>query len=73
MRERVIAYLLIAIFGFMAWLHLAIARERVAAEAAQAEAARLYYDAIASTVRARVILINAEVAAIKAAARERRR
>jgi hypothetical protein len=71
--NRLIAWLLIAIFGLTAGVHLLIARERVAAEEAQAEAARLYYDAIAGTVRARVILMNAEAEWLKLAARERRR
>lgn len=71
--NRITAYLIVAIFMAFAFLHVLIARERAAAEAAQTEAARLHYEAIAGTVRARVLLYNAEAAAIRAAAWGRRR
>jgi preprotein translocase subunit SecG len=71
--DRITAWMLIGLFALFACLHVLIARERAAAEAAQAEAARLHYEAIAGVVRARVLLMNAEAAAIRAAAWERKR
>ncbi len=73
MGDRAIAWLLIAIFAAFACLNVLIARERAAAEEAQAQAARLHYDAIAGVVRARMILMSAEAELIKAAAWRKRR
>lgn len=71
--NRLTAYLIIAIFAMFACLHMAIARERVLAERAQAEAAEKLYEATAGIVRARMLLMNAEAEQIKAMAWRRAR
>lgn len=59
MRNRIIAYLLIALFAAFAWLHVMIAREHAAAAQAYADATEVMYAARVQNLQAHFTLTQA--------------
>ena len=59
MRNRIIAYLLIAVFVLTIWAHVMIAREHAATAQAYADATGALYDARVQSLRAHALLTEA--------------
>ncbi len=59
MRNRIIAYLLIALFGLTAYVHMRIAREHAETAQAYADATGAMYDARIQSLRAHAMMIEA--------------